>query len=217
MSTSFRLLLSVGVLISCAVSGLRAADEADGWKAVTKDDNLTVYERPRKGASLLEHKGVGIIDEEPSVVKRVLDDTEEYPHFMPYVTETHTISRTAEHRVGYQRLSPPLVGDRDYTVKITYETKPAPGGGQCYCNRWEAANELGPPEKKGVVRIKVTEGYWLLEPADGGKTRATYFIYCDSGGSMPTFILNTANKTAIPKLFDAIRKQARLDKYHHAK
>src|SRR5205823_6380736 len=109
-----------------------------------------------------------------------------------------------------------VVSDRDYTVRVKYENKPFPAGGTAYCNRWEAANDLGPAEKKGVARVKITEGYWLLEPAPGGKTRATYSIYSDSGGSIPAMLLNAANKTAIPKLFDAVRKQAKLEKYSRA-
>lgn len=189
------------------------AEVVDGWTIVSRGDHLTTYSRPRNGSSLLENKGVGVIDAEPIVVKRVIDDTAEYPNFMPYVVETKTIARTSDGRVGYQRISPPIVGDRDYTVRIKCETRPAPGGGTCYCNRWEAANDLGPAERKGVTRVKITEGYWLLEPAPGGKTLATYSIYSDSGGGIPAFLLNSANKTAIPKLFDAIRKQAKLEKY----
>ena len=53
----------------------------------------------------------------------------------------------------------------------------------------------------------------VLEPAGPRQTRATYCIFCDAGGSIPAMVLNSANKTAIPKLFDAIRKQAKLEKY----
>ena len=192
---------------------LHAAEVVDGWTVVTKTATLTTYSRARKGSSLLEYKGVGVIDAEPATVKRVIDDTAEYPKFMPYVAETRTISNTGQTRIGYQRLAPPLVGERDYTVRVTCESRPCPGGGMVYCNKWEAANELGPAERKGVTRVKVTEGSWLLEPAPGGKTRATYSIYSDSGGGIPTMILNMVNKTAIPKLFDAVCKQAKLEKY----
>jgi hypothetical protein len=206
-------LLVLGVIFLAAVPA-PAAEVIDGWTVATRADNLAVFNRPRKGSSLLEYKGVGLIDAAPIVVKRVIDDTAEYPSFMPYVAETRTISRSGDIRVGYQRLSPPFVGDRDYTVRIKCETRPAPNGGVCYCNRWEAANELGPAEKKGVTRVKITEGYWLLEPtADGRQTKATYCIYSDSGGALPAMILNAANKTAIPKLFDSVRKQAKLEKY----
>ena len=206
---------TIAFLLGCLLLPLvaSAADKADDWTVVTTGDNYTTYSRPRKGSSILEYKGVTVIDAEPIVVKRVIDDTAEYPKFMPYVVETKTISNDGTTRIGYQRLSPPFVGERDYTVRVHCEAKPCPTGGMTYCNRWEAANDQGPAEKKGVVRVKITEGSWLLEPAPDGKTRATYSIYSDSGGSIPTMILNSANKTAIPKLFEAVRKQTLLEKY----
>jgi hypothetical protein len=212
-SVRFALLIFCGLLPFVA----GAAEVVDGWTVVNRDGDLTIYSRPREGSPVLEMKGVGFMDAEPIVIKRVIDDTSEYPKFMPYVVETKTLSDKVtdkgEVRVGYQRLSPPFVGDRDYTVRVYCESKPCPTGGLIYRNRWEVANDLGPAEKKGVTRVKVTEGSWLLEPVAGGKTRATYSIYSDSGGSIPTMILNAANKTAIPKLFEAVRKQSKLEKY----
>lgn len=192
---------------------LRAAEVVDGWTVVARSSDLTTYSRPRPGSSLLEYKAVGPIDAAPIVVKRVIDDTTEYPKFMPYVVQTKTISTAGDTRVTYQRLSPPIVGDRDYTVRVRCETKPSAAGGTSYTNRWEAANELGPAAAKGVTRVKVTEGSWLLDPTSDGKTMATYTIYCDFAGSIPSMILNRANRTAIPKLFEAVRKQAKLEKY----
>ena len=206
--------LLLGCLLPIAAS---AADKADDWTVVSTADGVTTSTRPRKGSSILECRGIGLMDFEPIVIKRVIDDTPEYPKFMPYVVETKTLSDDGATRIGYQRLSPPIVGDRDYTVSVKCESKPCPTGGTIYCNRWKAANDLGPAEKKGVTRVNVTEGSWLLEPAPGGKTKATYTIYSDSGGGIPTMILNKANKTAIPKLFEAVRKQAQLDKYKRAK
>ena len=209
-----RLRLSLGLALFVALGFLpaKAADNEDGWMEASQTDGLTVYTRPHDGSSLPECKAIGFIDADTTVVKRVIDDTAEYPKFMPYVVETKTLSRTGDTRVGYQRISPPMVGDRDYTVRVKFESKACPGG-MMYCNRWEAANDLGPAEIKGVTRVKVTQGSWLLEPAGGGKTKATYTIYSDSGGGIPTFLLNSANKTAIPKLFDAVRKQCKLPKY----
>jgi len=200
-------------LLAVNLAAALAADGGDGWAVANKSDNLTVFTRPHEGSSIRECKAVGIIDAEPIVVKRVLDDTAEYPKFMPYVVESKTISRTSDGRVGYQRVSPPIVGERDYTVRVKCESKACPTGGMIYCNRWEVANDLGPAEIKGVTRVKITQGSWLLEPAGGGKTVATYTIYSDSGGGIPTFLLNSANKTAIPKLFDAVGKQCKLSKY----
>lgn len=195
-----------------------SAEDVAKWNPVSQAPDLTVYERMRKDSVILEFKAVGVIAMPPEVVRRVLDDVDEYPRFMPYVTESRVLTSDSNSRVSYQRVSPPLVGDRDYTVRVQRETRRMPGGAECYCNRWQAANDLGPTAKAGVTRVKVTEGSWLLEPtSDGQQTRATYCIYSDSGGSLPTYIVNAASKTAIPKLFEAVRKQAQLKKYSAAR
>jgi hypothetical protein len=82
-----------------------------------------------------------------------------------------------------------------------------------YLSQWQTANELGPAEKKGVVRLKVCNGTWLLESDGPTKTRATYSIYSDTGGFVPAFIANHASLTAIKKLYAAIGKQAKEPKY----
>jgi len=85
--------------------------------------------------------------------------------------------------------------------------------GRVFMNQWSPANDLGPPETKGVVRVKVCEGKWLFEPDGITKTRATYYIYTDSGGALPSFIANHVNLTGISRLFAAIRKQVKDPKY----
>lgn len=186
---------------------LPAADE--GWSVAMKSSDITVYERSRKGSDLLEFKAVRVLPLPSDTIKRVIDDVDQYPNFMPYVAEARVISRDGPNLVSYQRISPPFVSDRDYTVRVNCETWRA-AAGNCFCNKWQAANDLGPAEKSGVSRVKVTEGSWLLEPeGDGSKTRVTYHVYSDSGGSLPTSITNAASRNAIPKLFDSILKHAR--------
>jgi ribosome-associated toxin RatA of RatAB toxin-antitoxin module len=209
---------SIGVAIFTVMVftlGGNAIAADDGWSVASRSPEVVVYERTHKGSALQEFKAVGVLDASPEVLKRVIDDVAEYPHFMPYVTEARVISGDAANRVSYQRISPPMVSDLDYTVRVNCETRSTPAG-KSFCNRWQTANELGPAEKSGVRRVKITEGSWLLEPEDGGKkTRATYRIFSDTGGSLPAFIMNTASRTAIPKLFKSVQKQAMLPKYQH--
>ena len=209
----FPLLFVASVMSMLSLCGASGADE-EGWKEVSKSGDITIFNRSRKGSDILEVKAVGVFDVAPIVVKRVLDDSDEHPKFMPYVAESRVISRKGDTVIGYQRLSLPIISDRDYTMRIHFETRRCADGGTAYCNRWETANELGPPERAGVARVKINEGYWLMEPVPGrAQTRATYCVYCDSGGKIPSSFANTANRTAIPKLFESIRKQVKLEKY----
>jgi hypothetical protein len=193
-----------------------AAEESisadDYWKLSAQEKDVVIYSRPRPGSQLKEFKAVGPIDAPTGAVCAVIDDFQNYPKFMPYTTECRLIKRDGDSIVGYQRLSPKVCADRDYTLRVWKKSWPSTGG-IVFMSHWSPANELGPPEKKGVVRVKLCEGKWLLEPDGTTKTRATYFIYTDTGGFIPSFIANRISVTGITKLFAAVRKQVKDPKY----
>ena len=59
------------------------------------------------------------------------------------------------------------------------------------------------------VRVEINEGSWLFEPLDSGKrTRVTYQLLTDPGGSVTAWVANQANKTAVPDVMRALRKAA---------
>ena len=186
---------------------------ADGdWKLAAHDKDVAIYSRPRPGSALKEFKAVGPIDAPTNAVCAVIDDFQNYPKFMPSVTECRLIKQDGDSIVGYQRLSPKVCADRDYTLRVWKESWRAPDG-LVFMSHWSPANELGPPETKGVVRVKVCEGKWLLEPEGIAKTRATYSIYTDTGGFIPSLIANHVSLTGIKRLFAALRKQVKDPKY----
>ena len=193
-----------------------AAEESistdDYWKLSGQEKNVVIYSRPRPGSPLKEFKAVGPIDAPTGAVCAVIDDFQNYPKFMPYTTECRVIRRDGDSIVGYQRLSPKVCADRDYTLRVWKKSWPSTDG-LVFMSHWSPANELGPPEKKGVVRVKLCEGKWLLEPDGANKTRATYFIYTDTGGFIPSFIANRISMTGITKLFAAVRKQVTDPRY----
>jgi hypothetical protein len=206
------LLLLVAVPAFCFASEPVPFSMSDSWTLSSEGSGITLYSRPRPSSSLKEFKAVGEIDAPAHAVHDVIDDIEAYPSFMPFMAECRLIKREADSIITYQRLSPKICRARDYTLRIR-ETSWAGPAGLVYVNRWEPANEFGPAEKKGVVRVKVCEGGWLLEPEDATKTRATYTVYADSGGAIPAFIANHASQIAIGRLFVAIRKQVKDPKY----
>ena len=182
------------------------------WKFVSTSDNVALYRRSRPGPGHYESKAVGEIAASTAVVRAVVDDVDSYPRFMPYTLECRVLKREDDSMLTYQRISAPLVSDRDYTLRIRTSSKKVEGG-TSYRSRWETENEAGPAERPGIVRVKLCEGGWLLEPLGPNTTRATYSVYTDSGGVIPAFIKNTGSQIGIRKIFTAIRKQVRDPKY----
>jgi ribosome-associated toxin RatA of RatAB toxin-antitoxin module len=147
-----------------------------------------------------------------ALVHAVLDDVDSYSRFMPYTVECRVLKREDDSLLTYQRISAPLVSDRDYILRVRTTSKKGEEG-TSFRSRWETENTLGPAERPGIVRVKLCEGGWLLEPLGPNRTRATYTVYTDSGGAVPAFIKNVGSQIGIRKIFAAIRKQVRDPKY----
>jgi ribosome-associated toxin RatA of RatAB toxin-antitoxin module len=182
------------------------------WKLVSIRENVTLYRRARSGPGHYESKAIGEIAAPTEIVQAVIDDVDSYTSFMPYTVESRILKREGDSVIGYQRISTPLTKDRDYTLRIRKTTKKVEGG-TSYLNQWTTENALGPPERPGIVRVKLCEGSWLLEPIGADRTRATYTVYTDSGGPIPGFIKNIGSQIGIRKIFAAIRTQVQDPKY----
>jgi hypothetical protein len=213
-----RVLSGLGSILLLSGSNTFAAEFSssvnpkEGWKLTTDAKDVIIYSRPHSDSNLKEFKAIGFIDAPASAVHAVIDDFENYPKFMPYMLECRLIKHEGESVIGYQRLSPKICEDRDYTLRVSKKSWSGPKG-LTYLSQWQTANEMGPPEQKGVVRLKVCNGTWLLEPDGPAKTRATYSIYSDTGGLIPAFIANHVSLTGIKKLYAAIRNQVKEPKY----
>src|SRR5262245_29121467 len=209
-----RVLSGLGTLLLVSGSNTFAADFSssvspkEGWKLATDAKDVVIYSRPHADSNLKEFRAVGSIDAPSYAVHAVIDDFENYPKFMPYTVECRLIKHEGDAVIGYQRLSPKICEDRDYTLRVSKKSWPG-AKGLTYLSQWQTANDLGPPEQKGVVRLKVCNGTWLLEADGPARTRATYSIYSETGGVIPAFIANHASLTGIKKLYAAIRKQVK--------
>ena len=196
----------------CAIALAAEPEASPGeWKFISDKDGIVIYRRQRPLSH--ESKAIGDFAASTDRIHAVLEDLESYPKFMPYTVECRVLKRDSDSIVAYQRISPPMVSDRDYTIRVRTTAKKIEGG-TVYSSHWATDNATGPPEKRGVVRVSLCEGSWLLEPAGPNSTHATYQIYTDSGGLIPSFIKNTAGPGGIRKLFAAIRKQAGDPKYN---
>src|SRR4029450_13669920 len=208
----FAMVFVSGGTIALASELPNSVDSKEGWKLASENKDVAIYSRAHAGSQMKEFRAIGSIDAPTSAVHAVIDDFENYPNFMPYTLDCQLLKRESDSIITYQRLSPKICGDRDYTLRVWKKSWPGPEG-FTYLDQWKPANDLGPPEKKGVVRVKICDGGWLLEPDGAIKTRATYSVYTDSGGLIPAFLANYASRTGISKLFEAVRKQLKNPKY----
>jgi hypothetical protein len=186
-----------------------SAADADGseWPLVMKRNGIEVYARDLAGSRAKEVRATIEIAAPADHVFAMLLDSDKFVEFMPYIIEARTVARDSPSVwYLYQRISPPLVSDRDYTLR--HESFEDPQHGR-YELRWEVANDRGPPAHDGVVRVEICTGSYVVEGLDGdARTRLTYQLHTDPGGSLPDWLANRANVESVPALLKAIAHRA---------
>jgi hypothetical protein len=184
-----------------------SADEPK-WELSAEEKGFKIYGRAKAGSDVREMKAVGVMEASPQEIWSVVRDLDSYKRTMPYTEEAKVLSREKDDKVVlfYSRLNTPMVARRDYIIKLVDESDDK---GNLKVS-WSAVNDQDAlmPVKDDIVRVRTNDGYWLLEPREEGKkTQVTYYIYTAPGGSIPTFIVNSANGIAVPKVFESIRTE----------
>ncbi len=188
-----------------ALNILAVPANTNPWDEVKNADGLRVWARDVPGSNIREVKAETDVAVAPERVWEVLADIEHYTEFMPYVLEARVLAPHETGHFEYQRIDPPLVDQRDYTLRVTRTANPALGE---WRHSWVPANDRGPAAKNGVVRVTIAEGYWQLNRIDATHTKVTYWLYTDPGGSIPAFVANKANTTSVPDLLGAVKHRA---------
>jgi hypothetical protein len=197
--------LSLVVLLAL---GATPASVPATWEAVTEVDGVHVYSREREQSSIAEVRAVGVVDAPAPAVWQVVRDYANQPKTTPYVEVARVLASEADGKVIllYNVIKAPLADRRDVTVRITDDSDWQEGKG--YLKASWTVSELGPPPSPGIVRVRLNDGFWLLEPIDGGaRTRVTYSLYTDPGGSVPRWIVNRANRSSLPEVLRALRRE----------
>jgi uncharacterized membrane protein len=180
------------------------------WKQVARDGGVSVFARTPEGGSVAEVKATALVDAPPQDVWRVIRDYANYAKTMPHTEESRVLASEQDGKVivFYCLVNAPLVDKREFIIRIVDESDWKEGKGFLK-TAWTVATEGGPPEREGVVRVKLNNGYWLLEPREEGKkTFVTYYLYTDPGGALPRWIADRANKTSVPDVLRAVREHA---------
>ncbi|MFH1807231.1 MAG: START domain-containing protein [Pseudomonadota bacterium] len=197
------------------VTSARGAEE--GWIKQSDEGGVTIYNREKTGSAIKEVKAIGVINAPPHACFNVVLDMAHFKDFMPYTKRSDIVGQEGERVLySYQHLALPLISDRDYTLKVVDVTpQAAPGQEPAYYKKtWTQANARGPKPRDGVERVEVNDGFWRFDPIDGGtRTRATYYVFTDPGGMIPSWVANQANTQAIPNLFKALGTQSQKPAY----
>ncbi len=184
---------------------------ADGqWKKVKDNDGIQVFVRPVEGSPLNEFKGEAILDYNYQVISTAIGDVPALSTWMPECKTSKMIEiLSANQVILYQEMNVPWpVSNRDYVIESTMTQTP-----DKIIRSIRAVKHDKVPIKDGVVRITDMDGEWMITKVKDKKTHVSYRIRSNPGGSLPTWLANSAAKDIPFNTIKGLRQHAGKDKY----
>ena len=173
------------------------------FKHVGGSHGVEVFRQEK--SAVIDLYAEGDIEAPPAVVRDVLLDFEHASKLTNNVAESHILNKNNKEIVVYQRLKLPIISDRDFTLRATWEQK----GGGTLLTHFAVDNARGPQAKDGIVRVSTMQGSWELNPIRGGAaTHARYRVQIDLAGSVPRWMVSGGAAKNLPKLFDGVRRES---------
>lgn len=176
------------------------------WEPGGSADGVHWYTRARAGSDVNELKVTVLLDATLDEVWAVLSDYPGWVRSMPSTAAAEVVARDGEGRaLVYLRYDLPVIASRDTLIE-TNEVRTE----LAWSLSWKAAPESRDAERPtapGVVRLRLNEGEWRLEPRDEGrKTFLVYRLLSAPGGDVPPFFVNRVNTLGVPKTIESLKR-----------
>src|SRR4030042_6400309 len=183
------------------------------------------------GKSLKCAEMVGVVNAPPEIVWQVITDVNNFKNFMPRTRNSMAVApekipvilqSKATRAEEVEQLLGPIPADpasyripggiytvyfysnldlpwpcnnRWYIIKgLRDETRAAQ---HCYHSSWSLV----------TGNLRENSGEWILEPLGSAKTKATYRLFTNPGGSIPKFLVTQGTYTTMPQIIKAVRKR----------
>ena len=177
--------------------------EPSAWEKVTITDGITIEQLAVSDSKFVELRFTTTSEKTPAALCAAVFGDGKFDKDDPDLKSRKVLSETADTRITYDQITPPLVDHRDYVVKARWAME----GSACRMT-FEATDELAPPPVEGWVRVTRVHGSWLFEPVEG-KTKFTYVVFSDPGGAIPPFIAEGSRRSLGLRWVKMIEARAR--------
>lgn len=181
---------NIFILFAFIISlNIQKATATEKWTLEKEEDNIKIYLREKKGASLKEFRGVTYVeDTKLSTLLALLDDTKSYTKWFYNCVNAKVLKIiNKRERITYTEIKSPWpVTNRDSVVytkviqnKKTFEIRVLLMNRPAFIAK-----------KSDLVRIPKLTGFWSFKPLKTGRVKIIYQIFNDPGGNIPDMLAN---------------------------
>ncbi|AIL62768.1 START domain-containing protein [Pseudomonas alkylphenolica] len=183
------------------IMGLSAAllplAQAEDWKQAKNEDGIKVDLTEVAGSDYKAYRGVTLIKAPLAKVRALQEDVVGACAWIHECKSQKLLKAEGNQSWTYTQFNTPWpVTPRDSILHVT-TTEEADGS---LTRKLEGVPKYL-PEEKGFVRVAKVQGFWKLQPKDGG-TEVTYQVHTEPGGSVPSMV---ANKFVVDAPFNTLK------------
>ncbi|WP_421754284.1 START domain-containing protein [Croceimicrobium sp.] len=158
------------------------------WELRKNEAGIKIYTRAVEGSALDEFKAHAEFAFPMEKIVAILEDADHFKDWMPNCSHSKLIKREGPKQYHYTITSAPFpLDDRDCYYRFSYERT----ADQVKISM-DGLPDYG-PKKEDMVRIPSVKGYWLFEKLGPQKTKITYQVLANPGGSIPGWLANAGS------------------------
>ncbi|RWU20872.1 hypothetical protein DM813_16750 [Pseudomonas alkylphenolica] len=185
------------VALVMGLSALACVAHAEEWEVAKDEQGVKVSLASIAGSDYKAYRGVTFIKAPLAKVRALQEDVAGACAWIHECKSQKLLKAEGDQSWTYTQFSTPWpVTPRDSILHIT-TSQDADGS---VTRKLEGVPKYL-PEEKGFVRVAQVEGFWKLQPKDGG-TEVTYQVHTEPGGSVPSMV---ANKFVVDAPFNTLK------------
>lgn len=174
------------------------------WQLAKEQDDIKIFLKEAQGSNIKMLRLECLVTAKPPEILALLLDIPATEKWIPQTKICRYLRRPSlTECFYYSELDMPWpVSNRDYVVHLQTTQHPV--------TKWitvDANLVKGEvPEKKGIVRVHVSNVKWVLQPTQNGTTKLMYQLYTDPGGNIPAWVVNYFAKQAAIDIIKKLRE-----------
>lgn len=176
------------LLFAILILNVLHANAQSSWQLYTHKNGIDVFTKNLEGSDFKAVKTVCVLETSLSKIAYVLMDVDRTTDWV-YGTKSCKLlhSFTPNDLIYYAEIALPWpASNRDFIIRITLTQDPI-----TKAITIRAINKpTYIPEKKNLVRIQQSSGFWQISPLGNGRVRVEYTLQVDPGGYLPAWLVN---------------------------
>lgn len=205
----------IAILLGFVVIGTLEVQGQAGWELKSQKQDMSVYFRDSPTSDLKELKITLTVKGQLSSVVALINDVNHFPAWVYKCSGAEHLKQVSPNEMYYYSTIdfPWPLSDRDFIAHSTLHQHPFT---KVVTSRTVSVRDYL-PEKEDMVRMPLLDITWVMTPIANEEVKIDYLLKSDSGGDLPTWLVNMAVDYGPTQTMMKLKELVQLEAYKNKK